>query len=66
MSTNTKDRIALPPADAQKTLIAMSGDETGRALLRALNLTGFADGTPAMFDSIRRQARTVPDSGVIA
>lgn len=50
----------------QKTLIAMSADEAGRSLLRALNLSGFTDGTPAMFDSIRRQARTVPESGVAA
>lgn len=50
----------------QKTLMAMGGDDKGRDLLRALNLTGFTDGTPAMFDSIKRQARTVPDSGVHA
>lgn len=48
----------------QKILMAMAGDEAGRGLLRALNLTGFTDGTPALFDGIRRQARTVPDSGV--
>ncbi len=63
----TKSGATHPKREAlQKTLIAMSGDETGRALLRALNLTGFTDGTPTMFDAIRRQARTVPDSGVIA
>ncbi len=63
----TKSGATHPKREAlQKTLIAMSGDETGRALLRALNLTGFTDGKAAMFDSIRRQARTVPRSGVIA
>ncbi len=63
----TKSRTIHPKRETlQKTLIAMSGDETGRGLLRALNLSGFTDGTPAMFDSIRRQARTVPDSGVNA
>ena len=63
----TKSKTTHPKREAlQKTLMAMSGDEAGRGLLRALNLSGFTDGTPAMFDSIRRQARTVPDSGVYA
>ena len=48
----------------QKTLMAMADDEAGRGLLRALNLTGFTDGAPAMFDTLRRQARAVPESGV--
>jgi phosphonate transport system substrate-binding protein len=48
----------------QATLLAMPGDDTGRELLEALNLDGFVAGTPALFDSIRELARSVPGSGV--
>lgn len=48
----------------QQSLLSMSDDTTGRDLLRALNLTGFAEGNSGLFDSIRRQAQTVPGSGV--
>jgi len=50
----------------QAALLTMRQDETGRDLLRALNLTGFTKGSPALFDSIRRQALTVPGSGVVS
>ena len=48
----------------QKALMQMVDDKEGRDLLRALNLTGFATGTPALYDSIHRQAVAVPSSGV--
>ncbi|MFM2067021.1 MAG: hypothetical protein RLZZ584_1930 [Pseudomonadota bacterium] len=48
----------------RQALIAMPNDEAGRALLKALNLDGFTAGYPAMFDSIRQLARSVPGSGV--
>lgn len=48
----------------QKSLLAMADDNTGRDLLRALNLTGFTEGGADLFESIRRQAQTVPSSGV--
>lgn len=50
----------------QSALLTMHQDETGRELLRALNLTGFTKGSSSMFDSIRRQAQTVLGSGVAA
>jgi phosphonate transport system substrate-binding protein len=50
----------------QATLIGMSTDEAGRALLKALNLDGFVAGHPTMFDSIRQLARQVPGSGITA
>lgn len=50
----------------QSALLTMHQDEPGRDLLRALNLTGFTKGFSSMFDSIRRQAQTVPGSGVAA
>ena len=50
----------------QSALQTMVEDKTGAELLRALNLTGFTEGTPSMFDSIRRQAQSVPSSGVVA
>jgi phosphonate transport system substrate-binding protein len=53
-------------AALRETLIDMPNDETGRALLKALNLDGFMVGNPAMFDSIRQLARSVPGSGVPA
>ncbi len=48
----------------QQSLLSMPDDASGRDLLRALNLTGFTEGRPELFDSIRRQAQTVPGSGV--
>lgn len=45
-------------------LLRMSDDKVGRELLASLNLTGFAQEQPALFDGIRRQARSVPGSGV--
>lgn len=50
----------------QQSLLSMSDDTAGRDLLRALNLTGFTEGSPGLFDSIRHQAQTVPGSGVVA
>lgn len=50
----------------QHALLSMPEDATGRDLLHALNLTGFNEGASALFDSIRRQAQTVPGSGVVA
>jgi phosphonate transport system substrate-binding protein len=48
----------------QATLLGMAGDGAGRELLAALNLDGFIAGQPALFDSIRELARSVPGSGV--
>ncbi len=48
----------------QRALIAMGDDVAGRDLLKTLNLDGFIVGTPAIFDSIRQLARSVPASGV--
>jgi phosphonate transport system substrate-binding protein len=50
----------------RRSLIAMPRDDTGRALLKALNLDGFIAGQPNIFDSIRQLARSVPGSGVTA
>ncbi|HCY15452.1 MAG: phosphonate ABC transporter substrate-binding protein [Curvibacter sp. GWA2_64_110] len=50
----------------QAALLTMHQDEVGRELLQALNLTGFTKGAPALFDSIRRQALTIPGSGVVS
>lgn len=50
----------------QKALQSMADDKAGADLLRALNLTGFSEGTPNLFDSIRRQAQSVPGSAVVA
>jgi phosphonate transport system substrate-binding protein len=47
-------------------LLGMSNDDAGRALLKSLNLDGFITGQPAMFDSIRQLARSVPGAGVPA
>lgn len=56
-----------PRTDAlQQTLLEMGRNAEGRELLRALNLDGFIAGTPAIFDSIRKLARSVPGSGVEA
>lgn len=48
----------------QQSLLAMNADDTGRRLLKALNLDGFIAGTPSIFDSIRRLAQSVPGAGV--
>lgn len=50
----------------QDTLLAMSRDDGGRVLLKALNLDGFVAGAPNLFDSIRQLAQSVPGSGVPA
>jgi phosphonate transport system substrate-binding protein len=47
-------------------LIDMPNDDIGKGLLKALNLDGFMVGNPAMFESIRQLARSVPGSGVLA
>lgn len=48
----------------QKSLLSMIEDSTGRDLLRALNLTGFTQGNIGLFESIKKQAQSVPGSGV--
>lgn len=48
----------------QRSLLEMSNDVAGRALLKSLNLDGFIAGQPSLFDSIRQLARSVPGSGV--
>lgn len=48
----------------RQALLHMGDDEVGRDLLASLNLTGFTPGQASLFDSIRRQARQVPGSGV--
>jgi phosphonate transport system substrate-binding protein len=54
-----------PRMDAlHETLLNMSKDAEGRALLQALNLDGFTDGNSALFASIRKLALSVPNSGV--
>ena len=50
----------------RRSLLGMRNDETGRGLLKALNLDGFIAGQPGIFDSIRQLARSVPGSGVTA
>jgi phosphonate transport system substrate-binding protein len=50
----------------QQALMSMPGDTIGTDILRTLNLTGFTEGNPGLFDSIRRQALRVPGSGVVA
>jgi phosphonate transport system substrate-binding protein len=49
----------------QKALLTMVEDKVGLDLLRALNLTGFTEGAPGMFDSIKRAAQSVVGSGVV-
>ena len=48
----------------RRSLLGMRNDETGRGLLKSLNLDGFIAGQPSIFDSIRQLARSVPSSGV--
>lgn len=50
----------------RRSLLGMPNDETGRALLKSLNLDGFIAGQPGIFESIRQLARSVPGSGVVA
>lgn len=50
----------------RRSLLGMPADETGRSLLKSLNLDGFIAGQPGIFDSIRQLARSVPGSGVTA
>ncbi len=50
----------------RRALLSMANDDTGRALLKSLNLDGFIAGQPGIFDSIRQLARSVPGSGVLA
>jgi len=50
----------------RRTLLGMSDDDAGRALLKSLNLDGFIAGQPSIYDSIRQLARSVPGSGVVA
>lgn len=45
-------------------LVGMPNDPVGRELLAALNLDGFTDAQPALFNSIRELARSVPEAGV--
>lgn len=48
----------------QRALMTMEANEEGRALLRALNLTGFIQGSPAIFDSIRQLVEAQLQRGV--
>lgn len=45
-------------------LVGMPDDPVGRELLAALNLDGFTDAHPALFNSIRDLARSVPEAGM--
>jgi phosphonate transport system substrate-binding protein len=49
----------------KQALLDMQEDKVGRDLLTSLNLSAFATGAPSLFDSIRRQAQSVPGSGVV-
>ena len=51
-------------ASLQHALLTMPQEETGRDLLRALNLTGFTLGEATLFESIRLQAQKVPETGM--
>jgi phosphonate transport system substrate-binding protein len=51
-------------ASLQNALLTMPQDESGRDLLRSLNLTGFTLGEAALFESIRLQAQKVPGTGM--
>jgi phosphonate transport system substrate-binding protein len=44
---------------AQRTLVQMANDATGRALLQQLNLDGFTAGEDALFDGIAHMAKVV-------
>lgn len=48
----------------QQALFGMAQDPAGVELLTALNLSGFTPGGAHMYESIRKQARTVATSGV--
>jgi len=43
----------------QQALLAMAGNGEGRALLKQLNLDGFAEGTERLFDGIERMMKVV-------
>ena len=63
----TRRKATNPNLQALKNaLLKMSEDRSGQELLQALNLTGFTEGSPSLFESIRRQAQQVPGSGVAA
>lgn len=51
-------------AGLRRALLGMSADTAGRELLDELNLSGFAEASPSLFDSIRELARSVPGAGV--
>lgn len=46
-------------AAMQAVLLGMTADDEGHALLKRLNLDGFAAGRPELFDSVRAMARLV-------
>ena len=50
----------------KQAMLDMADDRVGRDLLASLNLSGFSTGTSSLFDSIRKQAQSVPGSGVVA
>lgn len=55
-------RASVPGADfnaMQAVLLAMADGDAGRALLRRLNLDGFAAGHPGLFDGVRAMSRLV-------
>ncbi len=62
VSLKNTSHPALPTL--QKTLNDMSSDANGQELLKALNLSGFILGAASMFDPIRKQAKSIPASGV--
>ena len=43
----------------QQAFLAMAGNGEGRALLKQLNLDGFAEGTERLFDGIERMMKVV-------
>lgn len=52
--------------DLRRVLLAMTAEEAGRALLKALNIEGFVAGHSGLYESIRKLAVSVPGSGVSA
>lgn len=63
----TRRRYEHPKTSSLRVaLMDMGSDQIGKELLASLNLSGFAAGTSQLFDSIKRQAVQVPDSGVVA
>jgi len=47
----------------QSVLLQMTGDQTGRELLKSLNLDGFTPGNDELFGSIRAAMRVMPAKG---